>query len=311
MTIRHHHIPCHAVHDVDGNPYQNLYVDLTMRCNMDCNYCYNPERSKVDMDIGYFEEVCRRLPRPVKMNFLGGEPAMHPRFFDFLRIATRYGHKVFFASNGYRYTNENFMRELKALEVAFVPGLSLDGGYTSDGFYEILNNKRCLSIKMKALENLRKYGIGRVMVSAIVMRGVNESVIGELIDLADRYSDVIRYIHYRSAAKVGRWVDTQPYSTAELRELMRPHFTEEQLEPKCVAEIFCTPEEGGDCCYRFRPNRRLQISLIEFATEKSARCPKRGKLLHGNFRIRPFFQNMRIVGDAQSLKYGEVAIGAN
>ncbi len=311
MAITLPYIPCYAEYDVDNNPYQNIYIDLTMRCNMDCNYCYNPKRSKDDMDVDHFEEVCKRLPVPVKMNFLGGEPAMHPRFFDFIRTARKYDHQVFFASNGYRYTNKKFMEKLQALDVTFSPGLSLDGGSSSEEFYEILNNKRCLSKKMKALDNLHKYGIGRVCLSAIITRGVNEVVIGELLELADRYSDVVRYIHFRSAAMVGRWANTQPYTAAELTELMRPYFTAEQLQPKCVAEIFCTPEEGGDCCYRFRPNPRLQISLIEFATEKSAHCPKRGKLLPDSFRIQPFFQNMMDVGDALSVDFGEVVVGAH
>jgi len=110
---------------------------------------------------------------------------------------------------------------------------------------------------------------------------------------------------------VGRWADTPPYTATELTELMRPHFTAEQLKPGCIAEIFCTPEEGGDCCYRFRPTPRLQISLIEFATEKSAHCPKRGKLLPDSFRIQPFFRNMMAVGDALAAVFGEVVIGAH
>ena len=310
MSISLPYIPSYAEYDVDTNPYTNIYLDLTMRCNMDCNYCYNPMRSKDDMEVSYFEEVCRRLPRPTKLNFLGGEPTLHPNFFDFLRIAHQHHHYVFFASNGYNYTNRQFMQKLQSLDFSFSPGLSLDGGSTNDDFYEILNNKRCLSTKMKALQNLQEYGIGRVCLSAIITRGVNESVVGELIELAEKYSDVVRYIHFRSAAMVGRWANTLPYTSAELFELMKPHFTEEQLKPKCVAEIHCPPESGNDCCYRFRPNNRLQISLIEFATSKSANCPFRGKLLPDNFRIQPFFQNMIDVGDALSEEFGEVVIGA-
>lgn len=310
MAVTLPYLPCHAEYDVDRNPYRNLYIDLTMRCNMDCNYCYNPARAKDDMDLDYFTEVCRRLPRQVGMKFLGGEPTMHPQFFDFIRTATAHGHHVFFASNGYQYINREFIARLQALDVSFSSGLSMDGGTTRDDYYEILNNKPCLATKLQALENLYRHGIGRVCLSAIITRGVNESVIGELLELADKYSEVVRYIHFRSAAMVGRWAQTLPYTAAELRELMRPYFSAEQLQPRCLMEIFCTPEEGGDCCYRFRPTPRLQISLIEFATTKSARCPKRGKLLPDNFRIQPFFQNMINVGDALAERYGEVVIGA-
>jgi len=299
-------VPCRVEHTVEQNPYQNLYVDLTMRCNMDCNYCYNPVRSTSDMDLSYFEEVCKRLPRPVDFRFLGGEPALHPQFFEFITTARHYGHQVYFSSNGIRYTRPGFMEKLAALDVSFVAGLSMDGGSSSNDLYELLNNERCLEQKLAALKNLQKYGIKRVCLSAIITRGENEKVIGELIELARQYSDVVRYIHFRSAAKVGRWINTEPYTQSELKELVRPHFNEQQFTPSCVREIFCTEDEGGTCCYRFRPTPRLQISLIEFATQKSSMCPKRGKVLSEGFRIQPFFENMINAGEVMAEEFGEI-----
>lgn len=297
---------CRVEYPIEQNPYKNLYVDLTMRCNMDCNYCYNPIRAKMDMELSYFEEVCKRLPHPVDIRFLGGEPSMHPQFFDFIKTARHYNHQVYFSSNGIRYTKPKFMEELAALDVTYVAGLSMDGGHSNDDLYKLLNNRHCLDQKLAALENLHKYGIKRVCLSAIIAKNENEQVIGELIELADRYSDVVRYIHLRSAAKVGRWINTEPYTQAELKELIRPFFTEKEFHPACVREIFCTPDEGGTCCYRFRPNRRLQISLIEFATDKSAKCPKRGKILDDKFIIQPFFENMINASEVMEVEYGEV-----
>lgn len=233
---------------------------------------------------------------------------MHPRFFDFIRIARQYGHTVFFASNGFNYTRPAFMKKLCSIEQHFVPGLSMDGGTRHNRFYQIMNNQPCLETKLAALNNLHRFHIKRVCLSAIIIRAVNESVIEELLEAADRYRNIVRYIHFRSAAMVGRWADTLPYTQAELIELMRPHFSKDELKPKCVAEIHCNEEQGGDCCYRFRPTPRLQISLIEFASEKSTRCPKRGKLLADNFRIQPFFENMINTGEILADKFGEVVI---
>lgn len=302
------YLPCRVEYHVENNPYKNLYVDLTLRCNMDCNYCYNPLRSRYDMDLSYFEEVCRRLPRPVVFKFLGGEPTLHPRFFDFIITARRFEHHVYFSSNGIKYTDATFMERLQGLGVSFSPGLSMDGGCRHNDIYELMNNRRCLEQKLAALENLHRFGIGRVALSAIIVRGVNEAVIGEILELAGRYSDVVRYVHFRSTAKVGRWIDTEPYTTAELKALIRPFFSKEQLRPRSLLEISCTPEEGGDCCYRFYPHRLLHVSLIEFASEKSARCPHRGKLLNEGFTIQPFFENMINVGKVLAEQYGEVHV---
>lgn len=302
--------PCREEFSVDDNPYQNIYVDLTHRCNMDCNYCYNPLRARSDMDLGYFEEACRRLPQPVSFKFLGGEPTLHPRLFDFIRTGRRYGHHVYFSSNGIKYNDKSFMAGLAGVDVSFSPGLSMDGGTGSDLFYRLLNNRSCLDFKLRALENLHRHGIRRVALAAIIVRGVNEQVVGELIELADRYREVVRYIHFRSAAMVGRWVDTEPYSAAELKALMQPYYSEPQLSPRCLQEIHCGPDEGGECCYRFRPRPRLQVSLVEFASPRSIMCPKRGKLLEDGFRIQPYFENMVNTGEVLAAQFGEVVPAA-
>ncbi|MCH7685628.1 MAG: hypothetical protein IH899_02930, partial [Planctomycetes bacterium] len=113
-----------------------------------------------------------------------------------------------------------------------------------------------------------------------------------LLELAERHRRIVRYIHFRTAGRVGRWLNTEPYTLEELREVVRPHFTPEQFEPRCVREIHCPPGEGCGSCYRYRPTRRLQISLIEFATTRSATCTKRGQLVDREFLVRSFFENM-------------------
>lgn len=292
---------------VDKNPYANLYVDLTERCNMDCNFCYNPERSKSDLDFDYFAEVCARLPSPVDWRFLGGEPSLNQRFFDLIEVALKYGHTVYFASNGYKYNDPAFMERLARWSGKVSVGLSMDGGTLDNHFYDLLNNRSCLDIKLRALENLRKYGIKRVCLSAIIVRDENERVISELYEVARNYSDVVRYIHYRSAAMVGRWVNTQPYTLEELKQLTHRLFSDEEFAPGCLREINCN-DGDGECCYRFRPSSRLQISLIEFASARSSQCPNRGKLLPDDFLIEPFFANMIDKGADLSIKHGEVKI---
>lgn len=291
---------------IENNPFSNLYVDLTERCNMDCNFCYNPERSNTELSYDYFAEACARLPGPVNWRFLGGEPALNSRFFDLIGVALRHRHTVYFASNGIKYNDPAFMEELARWSGKVSAGLSMDGGTLDNRFYSLLNNRDCLDSKLQALENLHRYNIKRVCLSAIIVRNMNERVIGELYEAANRYSDAVRYLHFRSAAAIGRWLDTQPYTLEELKRLTRPYFADEDFAPRCLREINCNGGDG-DCCYRFRPNPRLQISLIEFATERSAQCPNRGKLLPEGLLIEPFFANMIEKGADRTLNHGTVS----
>lgn len=292
---------------VDSNPFSTLYLDLTERCNMDCNYCYNPERSSCDLDLDYFREFCQRLPALVTWRFLGGEPTLHPHFFDFLECALEHGHIVFFASNGLKYLDDVFMRRLAKFSGKIIPGLSMDGGTANPEIYRIMNNRDCLEQKLQALENLRRFGIGRLALSAIIVSGKNEQVMGELYELALKYDDIVRFIHYRSAAKLGRWIETPSYDLIGLRRVAQQVFTEQEMAPRCMGEINCNGGDG-ECCYRFRPTRTLQVSLIEFASPRSAQCPYRGKVLSNDFAIESFFGNMIREGTKLGEKYGEVEI---
>jgi len=103
-----------------------------------------------------------------------------------------HGHTVYFASNGIRFNDPAFMEELTHWSGKVSVGLSMDGGTLDNRFYTLLNNRDCLGSKLQALENLHRYGIKRVCLSAIIVRNENERVIGELYEAANRYSDVVR-----------------------------------------------------------------------------------------------------------------------
>jgi len=291
-------VDCSRNYAVDDNIYENIYLDITHRCNMHCSYCYNPQRLNIDMSIEYFEEVCKRLPNRVNFKLLGGEPTLHEDLFKFITIAQFYGHGVFFASNGIKYNNAEFMSGLSKLS-DFYPGLSMDGGHNRNS-YQVINDSDCVDQKLKALGNLIKHDVKGICLSAVIVRGVNEFAIEHLIELAKSNPRHVEYIHFRNAGKVGKWVDIEPYSMNELKDITSRYCSESEMEPRCIGEIHCSQDSGNTCCYRFRPTNKLQISLVEFATVDSANCHKRGKLLN-DFTIQPFFENMLNVSDAIQL----------
>lgn len=289
-------IDCNREFTISQNPFESLVVDITNQCNMRCNFCYNPVCLNSEMSVDFFENFCSLLPFPVYLKLGGGEPTLHPHLIEFIRIALRYRHKVYVASNGLVYREPFFMDSLKRLKEGgsgFCLGLSMDGGYSNKYAYEAINGGDYLLKKIEAFQSLVSYKLGRVSLNAMIVRGLNEDVIPHLINLAYKHSNVIRFIHFRNVARVGRWINTKPYSIYELKELVSQYFTSDEFKPKCVGEIHCPPESGNDCCYRFRPTNRLQVSIIEFATERSVICPKRGRIVIGKNKIQPFFASMK------------------
>ena len=282
---------------VSKNIYPRIYVDLTYRCNMDCNFCYNPQRDLEEMSLSYFEKVCEQLPKKVQFRFLGGEPTLHKQFLKFIKVAFKYRHLSSVVSNGLTFTDLAFTQSIKNLNIPLVIGLTLNGGRNRNDWYEAIDNSRCANAKMLALDNLTTVGFKRLTISAIIIRGLNEDVIPQLFDIASQYPSV-RYIHLRSAGRVGRFKDVTPYTTSELRSLLSKYVPAAQ-RPQRIINSGYDNKVCQNCCNEFQLSTGVQVGLIEFASAKSAKCWKRGKLMN-DFTIEPFFENM--LNFSESLK---------
>lgn len=104
--------------------------NITRTCNLRCVHCYSdsmaarypgelewPEMQAVVRDLAAYE-----IP---SLLLSGGEPLIHPRFFDLVDYATEHGLKLTISTNGTLITPEKAAL-LKAAQVAYV-GISLDG----------------------------------------------------------------------------------------------------------------------------------------------------------------------------------------
>lgn len=275
--------PCETKYLVSNSPYKVLYFDITRRCNMKCNCCYNPSISIPDMSLEYFEKVCSQIPRTVEVRMLGGEPTIHPQIFDFIDIVRKYRHIPTVVSNGKMYSNSDFAKEMAKHTAIY--GISLSGGLTSPNIYKEIDNEDSYSIKMKALENLLTYGVQRVALLALIIRDLNEFVIGELINFAKKHKTT-KYLKLRSLGYIGRHLTQKPYTTKEFKPLLHSFIPNDKtkiirsgLEQNC-----------NECCYRII-TKDLYISHVEFGSENSQKCWMRGKV-GNNFEVEPFFENM-------------------
>ena len=290
------------IFNVTENPYRYLYMDLTHRCNMSCKVCCNPDRDTPDMTLEYFEDVCKTLPKKVIFRVIGGEPTVHPQFFDFIRIANEYKHIITICTNGKKLSDYSYAKELKNVKADFPKRfgdpfaiiLDMSGGLTNNHYYETIHGAPCAQMKMGALTNMLDLDFKRIAITAIIMRDFNESVIPELLLLADNNKN-IKTVHFRNMAKIGRWVDTDPYTVPELKELLIKYMGRSAVEnPRKIWKGVKAPEgkECNECCYQFQKDLDTQIGLIEFAGENSAKCWYRGQLLP-DFKIVPMFEYMR------------------
>lgn len=270
-------------YSIENCPYRILYIDITHRCNMNCNYCYNPLTTIPDITKQYFEEVCSKIPKTSEIRILGGEPTIHPQIFDFIDITRKYRHIPSVVSNGKMYADKSFVKEMEKHSAIYA--LSLNGGLTSPNIYKQMDNEDSYNFKMKALDNLLSSDIKRITLNVLVIRNLNEHVVDELIKLGQKQKN-IRYLKLRSLGTVGKYINSKPYTTKEFKPILHSFIQNQKINViRSGLEENCF-----ECCYRITiPN--LYISHVEFGSTNSQQCWMRGKI-ENNFIVEPFFTNM-------------------
>lgn len=112
--------------------------NITRRCNLRCIHCYSDSDAREYPGELTFDE-CRTVVDDLKqfgvpgLLLSGGEPLIHPRFFDLAAYARQQDLRLTLSTNGTLIDPEAAQR-IKALGFAYV-GISLDGiGETHDYF---------------------------------------------------------------------------------------------------------------------------------------------------------------------------------
>ena len=196
-------------------------IDLTNRCNLTCPVCfananvqgylYEPSYEQV---VGMMQTL--RDERPVAgriIQFSGGEPTMHPRFFDIVSKAGEMGFShIQIATNGILMADLEFAQRAKD---AGLHDLYLQFDGISDDIYLKTRGARLMETKLKAVENVRKTGMKIILVPTIV-KGFNDHQIGDIMRFAIENVDCISGISFQPVAFTGR---------ISKHELMNKRFT--------------------------------------------------------------------------------------
>ena len=185
-----------------------LLIEVTDNCNLRCPTCYagsGPERQTHRS----LEQIERMLDRAVAnegepsiIQISGGEPTMHPQFFEILKLVRKrpIGH-LMVNTNGIRIANEPGFAERLA---EFAPGLEIYLQF--DSFRpEVLKALRGTDLRnthTRAIDRLNETGIHTTLV-ATIRRGLNDDEMGEIIDFATQQPSV-RGVTFQPVQAAGR-----------------------------------------------------------------------------------------------------------
>lgn len=161
----------------------SVQIQLTDRCNLRCEFCYNSLVHK-EAELS-FDEVCDILDQIRALGTLyvcltGGEPTLHPRFFDICREIKARGFALEMITNGTLMceAHYDFLAEVKPRYVA----ISVHG-MNADSHERLTRTPESFARTMHSIKNLHERGV-KVEIRVPVTR-YNQSEVEELVAFAD------------------------------------------------------------------------------------------------------------------------------
>ncbi len=198
-------------------------IDLTNRCNFNCNFCYanvqksgylvEPSLEEIDRIMKHFRS--KPLPAPAIM-FTGGEPTVRKDFPEICKMAKDHGFKeVIVATNGYGFSRKKGGLEWtkKVFEMGLDTLYLQFDGINNSTYEKTRGIKNLMPYKIRVVENCRKAGLSSINLVATIVKGITDIEVGNIIQFALDNIDIIRGITFQPVSLCGR------ISSEEMQEL--------------------------------------------------------------------------------------------
>ncbi len=164
-------------------------VEVTDRCNLTCPTCYagsSPTYGRhrtLDEIKKMLDTIVKNEKEPDVVQISGGEPTIHPQFFEILDYAkTLPIRHLMLNTNGIKIAKDKaFAERLKTYMPDFEIYLQFDS--FEDSVLRELRGADLSDIRMKALEHLNELNLSTTLVVTL-QKGLNDHEIGKIIDFA-------------------------------------------------------------------------------------------------------------------------------
>lgn len=210
-------LSCYPEYPPSDNPFKQLFVDVTYRCNMHCKNCYvrTGEHRRPDPDTTWLLDLISRFPSRTQIRMLGGEPTLRHDLPVLIRETRRMGHTPVLLTNGLRLTEPGYASVLRQAGLRSVH-LSMNGG-TDDDLYARMDGQRCAAAKQAALHAMAAAGF-RISVGMILIPGVNTEHLPSFLAYL-RAVPSVREIKIRSVGPYGRHVEDRRLDMSAMIDL--------------------------------------------------------------------------------------------
>ena len=199
--------------DMLSRQFEYLRISVTDRCNYRCSYCmpaeiFNKDYSYIKQNkILSYEEIIQisSILKKVglkKIRITGGEPLLRKNIDKLIyKLKTEVGiEHVGMTTNGSLLTDE----KLSILKSSGLDSLTLSlDTLNSDKIIKINGTKKQFDLD-KVLQGIEKY-FGKVKTNTVVIKGINDNEILDIIIKMIRINSEVRFIEYMDVGESNNW----------------------------------------------------------------------------------------------------------
>jgi 7,8-dihydro-6-hydroxymethylpterin dimethyltransferase len=161
-------------------------VAITSACNLNCPICYTinrrdqPYHMPIEQFAGVLEQLKIADPATTIINITGGEPTLHPRFLDMMKMCADVGvRRVTISTHGLTFLeNEDMLRRLSEMRARII--LSFNSFHKET--WKAMTGMDLLDRKLRVLDLLEKHDVHTTLIP-VLSRGYNDRELGDLVRL--------------------------------------------------------------------------------------------------------------------------------
>jgi 7,8-dihydro-6-hydroxymethylpterin dimethyltransferase len=223
-------------------------IEITDQCNLTCPVCYSdssPRRltHRSLEQIEFMLDCCvRNEGEPDVVQISGGEPTIHPQFFEVLDLAKQRPIKhLMVNTNGVKIAQDAaFTRRLAQYMPRFELYLQFDS--LRPGPLRELRGEDLTDIRQGALDRLNEHNISTTLVVTL-KKGVNDKEIGEIIDYALKQR-CVRGVTFQPIQSAGRVENFDPeHDRLTLGEVRQQILRQSSIfTPSDIVPVPCHPD---------------------------------------------------------------------
>jgi cyclic pyranopterin phosphate synthase len=222
-----------ATHDAFGRRLRNLRISITDRCNLRCGYCM-PEEEYVWLPrdaILQFEEISRLVDVFItlgvdKVRLTGGEPLLRRDVPSLIRLlaAKPALRDLAITTNGVLLAEH-----AEALHGAGLHRVTVSLDTLRPERFAALTRRTTHADVLAGIRSVPRAGFTDTKLDTVVMRGVNDDELADLIEFGKTVPAEVRFIEYMDVGGATRWSMEQVVSRTEMLERLERRYG--RIEP--------------------------------------------------------------------------------